>query len=242
MEQLNMNGVIRKTTDYNIFSTVYGNRDIDSNNVKKIINSIKICDLSEQNPIVVDTNYCIIDGQHRFTALQELNKPIFYVITGESNRTLEVVQLLNTASKKWLIPDYFHSYCHLGNENFIRLRDFLEKKNLTLPEYTDIANRQIHSKIKDGSLVFDTTTEIEILKSLPLYSAIKQTFPKLNTYLRRSIHYLSKNSNFEPSIFFKRLGAVPSNYLRLATSAVDALRTYEDIYNFNTSEKKRIKF
>jgi ParB-like chromosome segregation protein Spo0J len=70
---------IYKTKEYNKFKILKGNRTIPRNRVEKIKQSIEEvgCII---NPIIVNENYEIIDGQGRFTALQESDKDIYYII------------------------------------------------------------------------------------------------------------------------------------------------------------------
>lgn len=66
------------TKDYSIFNFLESNRAVNQNQVKKIVKSIQ-----EKGyypvPILVDDNYSIIDGQHRFTAVEQLNLPVYYI-------------------------------------------------------------------------------------------------------------------------------------------------------------------
>ena len=82
------------------------NRLISKSNVKSKKNSIIKFGIA--NPIIVDENLNIIDGQHRFLALMELGRPIPYVI----NRILKVedVPMLNGSGFSWKPIDYIHSY------------------------------------------------------------------------------------------------------------------------------------
>ena len=69
---------IKVTTNYDLFSFMPGNRDIAKKNM--LVKSIEKIDLTEYKPIIVNENYVIIDGQHRFMACKELEKPIYYII------------------------------------------------------------------------------------------------------------------------------------------------------------------
>ena len=57
-----------ETRNYDRFKFVESNRDINDNNVNKIEQSI--LEIGIQVPIVVNDNYEIIEGQHRFVALR----------------------------------------------------------------------------------------------------------------------------------------------------------------------------
>lgn len=112
-----------ETTNYEIFKTLAGNRDIDLSNVKNLIKSIR------ENgyigtPILISKNFEVLDGQHRLEALKQLGLPVPYEIR---EMTLTQVQALNTASRKWGQIDYIKSYASMGNEEYILLLNYIEK-------------------------------------------------------------------------------------------------------------------
>lgn len=114
---------IKTTTNYDLFSFIQGNREIDNRHVNKLIKSIK-----EQNiptPIVVNEKMEIVDGQHRFYALKALNMPINYIVIHGVG--LEEVQRLNTNKKNWNNTDYAKSYSNLNNPHYAVYLAFRER-------------------------------------------------------------------------------------------------------------------
>lgn len=97
---------IYKTKDYSKFivDDEY-NRDVNESNVKKIKKSITTYgDHGAVFPIVVDNNFRIIDGQHRFTARKEMNLSIYYVQDIELSST--VLGGINDSISKWKHTDF----------------------------------------------------------------------------------------------------------------------------------------
>ena len=68
---------VMKTNDYTIFSQIKGNRFINKSHLNRIKQSIKEEYL--EVPIIVNEKYEIIDGPHRFEAVKELKKPIYFI-------------------------------------------------------------------------------------------------------------------------------------------------------------------
>ena len=99
-------GIIYQTKKYDKFKYNTGeNRTVDLSHVKKYKKSIQLYgDYGELFPIVVDENFNIVDGQHRFTGRQELGLVIFYIqsIKLES----KVLGGINDAMKKWTKNDF----------------------------------------------------------------------------------------------------------------------------------------
>ena len=76
--------------DYDMFSLIEANRVIRQSHVAKLMQSMKNKNLL--NPIIVNENHQIIDGQHRYTAWKNLGMPIKYII-GEGYGFSEVTTL-----------------------------------------------------------------------------------------------------------------------------------------------------
>jgi hypothetical protein len=119
------------------------NRIISKSNVKS--KKASIIKFGIANPIIVDENLNIIDGQHRFIALMELGRAIPYVV----NRILkpEDVPMLNGSGFSWKPIDYIHSYSN-QNDNFKLLEDAVSRyKKLGVSTVSVIFNRLNHNRI-----------------------------------------------------------------------------------------------
>ncbi|MCG3203972.1 MAG: hypothetical protein KCHDKBKB_00649 [Elusimicrobia bacterium] len=115
---------IKSTTKYDQFTHMRGNRDLQPNHVKSLVQSIAKNNLLESNPIIVNQNGLVIDGQHRLEAAKQLGVPVSYVVT---DGNLDIVQKLNTSAKSWSYDDFVNSYIELGNKNYIELQEFKKK-------------------------------------------------------------------------------------------------------------------
>ena len=74
------------TMNYEIFSSLDGNRIVNPLHVKKIADSMKIKVLFI--PIIVNEEFQVIDGQHRLEARKQLGLEVPYIIC--PNYTLEI--------------------------------------------------------------------------------------------------------------------------------------------------------
>jgi|TARA_R110000782_G_C14708658_1_gene402884 hypothetical protein len=108
---------IKKSKDYSQFSFRQDNRPINIGHVHSLIKSIEIYGL--QDPIKVDLNGVILDGQHRFTALKNLGRSILYftVVTG-SNDIIE----MNTVRLNWQLSDYLNYYVKKDNPTYLKFK------------------------------------------------------------------------------------------------------------------------
>ena len=91
---------IFSTTQYDNFTFFEGNRSVDQNRIKQLMESIKINGLI--NPLVVSQNLEIIDGQHRYAALKILQMPIDYHIHNvDRGQLISLVRDINSVQKNW---------------------------------------------------------------------------------------------------------------------------------------------
>jgi len=121
---------ILKTKKWGKFTKLLGNREINTANLKTVTASIERNNLLEVNPIIVNENLEVIDGQHRLEAAIQLGLDIYYVIS--KGATIDDVTWLNTAKKNWQILNRLDSYVDRGYKDYIYLRDFKDKHNFTI--------------------------------------------------------------------------------------------------------------
>ena len=103
MENLeNVVNQVYETTDYSMFKTIKGNRNINPLHLARLKNSFKERYLF--TPVLVNSSMEIIDGQHRVEAAAELNLPIRFIkLNGYG---LREIQIYNTNMKNWKKGDY----------------------------------------------------------------------------------------------------------------------------------------
>lgn len=115
---------IYKTNNYEIFKRLKGNRDITNKRIaiiKKSIESIGYI----SNPIIVNQNMEVIDGQGRLEALMQLELEIEYrVINGIG---IDECRAMNLKPTSWTMNDFIESYAEYGNESYIRLKELNDK-------------------------------------------------------------------------------------------------------------------
>lgn len=122
----------RTAIRFNKFKFVTGNRAISRDNVNRIKKSFKKHGWIGE-PILVDKDFNIISGQHRFIAACELDIPIKYMFT-EDELTLEAIQDMSQAVKKWTKLDVAQSYADQGNVNYINFmlmyQEFVKERKI----------------------------------------------------------------------------------------------------------------
>jgi hypothetical protein len=110
-------------TDYSKFKLNEFNRV--PSHYKKVRDSIREKDYTMYQPILVDKEMNIVDGQNRFLACKELGKPIYFIVSRDIK--IYAAAEINQASKNWGINDYVEHYAKRHREPYIRMMDLAAK-------------------------------------------------------------------------------------------------------------------
>ena len=115
---------VYKTNDLSIFKEIDGNRVPNPQHIKRLTASIlqngMLC-----NPILVNEDFKVIDGQHRLLASKDAKSHIYFIILDGYN--LNQVHTLNLNQKNWSKKDFMDGYADMGIESYKKLQFFIEK-------------------------------------------------------------------------------------------------------------------
>lgn len=236
----NQVSVVYQTKNHSLFKSLGGNRDVNKAHVKRLVNSMNERVLF--SPIIVNENMQVIDGQHRLTALTELNKPVNYIIV--EGYGLNEVQLLNMNSKNWSSDDYMNGYCDLNKKDYILYREFKEKYGFGHSECQSLLSgvatandqRKFYSgnfKIKDYKAAIDKAEKI---------CMVSQYY---DGYKRRSFVFammsLFEKENFEFTQFLQKLKIQPTALMD-CTNVNNYKLLIEEIYNYRSRNKVNLRY
>lgn len=233
------------TKDYSIFKRLVGNRDIPESRISKIVESIQTIGWVH-NPIIVNENMEVIDGQGRLTALQRLKMPVEYIIAeGAGNK--ECIYM-NMNMVNWKLPDFIKSYAEQGNENYQRLLSLMEKYaggNLDIISTAVYrVSKSKHRDIKQGTLQL---TEEQAKAAVPRLEFIKPILEKIDerklpgslvTLMQTLIYYFDY-----PEVDKDRLAYSVEKYIYNSTPWVlntDCETEVENCYNYGLGLEKKI--
>jgi hypothetical protein len=177
------------TKDYHLFGYINGNREVDPTNKNNIIESLQTKQILESAIIVgLDKKsgdnkpFKIIEGQHRFQACEELNLPLSFIIREDFDielmeKSLSIVELLNTASKTWDISNFMYSKAIKGFKPYLLYQELYEKYGFEHEILLYVINKREDRKMyirfrsfKEGNLQFDdedytyTNNKLNILR------------------------------------------------------------------------------
>lgn len=234
-------GQVFSTYDYDKFKILVGNRRISRANVSAIQKS----STEEQLiiPILVNENYEIVDGQHRFSAWRNLGKPIYFLIV--EGYSLDHVKRANQNSINWTIFDFLQMHKDLEKETFIVIYEMMMKHDLKthamiklISKVTQINQLQIKHDIIDGTLKLNSDDVVRInlflehYQDFEFYTHFKdQTF--INAFL--DLYFYNQYEHYQMTSRFDKNKHFLSGKFR---DKDDALNTLTRMYSYGVSKNK----
>jgi hypothetical protein len=249
---------VYETTDYSVFGTLGGNRDLNTLHVARLKQSF-----SERylfTPLLVNSAMEIIDGQHRLEAAKALNLPVRFIkLNGYG---LREIQIYNTNMKNWKKEDYLKGYCDLKYPEYIKFRNFMRKfpefgiasseailllyagnnpiKSKEI-EYRSPSGRRVPQKyFEEGKLIikdYETSCEIasKILMLKPYYDGFNRRI------FVAAMLGLLKLEQFSISELISKLKFNPGG-IQHCNDVTQYKLLIEDIYNYRRREKVNLRY
>jgi hypothetical protein len=231
---------VHTTKDYSLFKSLEGNRNknlLHINRLKKSMQKHYLFTI-----IMVNENYEIIDGQHRFHVIKELGLPLYYIVC--EGYGLREVQVLNENSKTWNADDYLDGYCNLGYKNYILYKEFKDKYKIGHNECQSLLNGSRTDQTKHDFYSGDFTIK-DINNSRVVIEKILLIEPYYVGVRRRifinAMITLLKNKNFEYTEFLQKLKLQPTALVD-CTNVSQYITLIEQIYNYKRRDKINLRY
>lgn len=186
---------IFQESNYRLFKSIKGNREVSAKKINKIIDSYKSgINLFPYCPILVNNEYYVIDGQHRLSACKELNIPVNFVIVPEL--TLQQIAKINSSTDKWKNNDFLNCYIKIGNENYNTLQAFKTKYDISISLAASLLMSGVVSGGGSGNLMEDFRNG----------DFVVNYFNKADTLLQKALDYKECNPlNFNDRYFIQAI-------------------------------------
>lgn len=227
------------TADYSVFKDFSSNRELDQKHVNRLVRAISKRNLLHVNPIVVDKNMRVIDGQHRLAAAQILKVDIYYIMEDINSKD---ISMLNSNQKNWNAMDYINFYTIEKSSSFIKLSGLINNHpQIAVSALLVLSNsegRRDIVQLKDGYLdvlSIDHAKEVcmiceDLFKRFDCCFVFDSRFPLA---LDRAI----KAENFSIDTLIEKIEANPRAFVCCHTK-MQYLKMIEEIYNRNLSKNK----
>lgn len=176
---------IFKTKDYDQFNEITSNREVNQSHLNSLVISIQENNLLHLNPIIVNDQNDIIDGQHRRKAAKKLGVFLYYVVDDKITR--DDIAKLNSNSKNWNMLDYVNFYCVEKVQEYLILSKLIrEHPKISISSLVHILNKEYRrntKEFKDGKLIVDNydnaieiITAVEKVRNLNINHAYDRNF------------------------------------------------------------------
>lgn len=192
---------VYRTDEYDVFNTLQGNRDVLAGRVSKIIKSIKANGYIF-NPIIVNENMEVIDGQGRLEALKILNMPVDYIIV-DGLRIKDCIAL-NIYQTKWNTMDYINSFADMGNINYSYIRHLCKR-------FSSISIRVIVSAISNKYIGFEISNKTVQSGNMTCTAEQYEKATFILEYLEKFMGYIDVNKGRTELIYTALIFAYKSD-------------------------------
>lgn len=235
---------IESTSIYGLFKLMTGNRVINYNHVKELKRSMESHpELLPSNPIEVNENMYIIDGQHRWTACKELGMPVYYIVN--EGATLDATRIENVTQRRWSLMDFAHSYAEGGNKDyktFLRMvHDYPKVQASVIQMVCNGGNRHNSSgDFRRGEFVI-SDQEFATKTLARLNDIAEKAHTRLNTPMSTQLFFLIRdNKDFNYDHFMEKMEKESArDMFRMASTRRLCLQSIENVYSFHAKVATR---
>lgn len=235
------------TMDYDLFRFMEDNRNLDPNHVEKIKFSLMRFNDLHLNPIIVNPEMEVVNGQHRLAAAKDLDLRVYYLI--DENYEPEKMIVFNTTQKNWVMEDYLNYWISHGRPDYQKLKDFVEDIGFPLAiMVTWLAHNGGHNykDLRTGGFKFEVKENVlkAIFVAKKLIAKMKErNFKPIKIYKQHQFHVALRKFLLNPLVdysrFFERFDCVPFQ-LRYTFAWTEYLDQFIEIYNYDM-RKDRLK-
>lgn len=240
------NETIKMSYDFGQFKTLQGNRQIKRAHVNRLRSAFsENTEAIRYNPILVNEKMEIIDGQHRFEALKELENPIYYI--EEPGLDIKDAQKMNSLVKTWTPTDYAHAYSENGNQNYKIYLDFAGAYpkivfTVLIRYLAGYGKTPTTEMFRNG--IFKVGSVRKAQKDLDKLMECGEHYEE---YRRKgfgeALQTALNTPGFDFEVFVKHLDyRVASEILKPYDTKGNYLRAIEQLYNYNLPEGKHVFF
>ena len=225
---------------YSKFTLISGNRGVSEAHIDKLVAMITADeDWLTFNPITVDSNLRVLDGQHRLIAAQKANVHIWYKIRSKKT-SLEVVARINDCQKSWTPDDFVFMYATLGNVHYKAFWEFYKGYGLSPSTGLILFGGQSMKSLRNGTLKV-----VDILKAEEIADALMDVkkyvpFADYNRFASAFVRVF-ENKEYNHKRMLTKLRQRKDVIRKLAT-VEDYMRMLEDIYNHKLPVTDKIRF
>lgn len=229
---------VHHTEDYLKFSEHTSNREVDLKHVNKLVKAISKKNLLHLNPIVVDDQLKVIDGQHRLAAAKELQVPIFYVVDQEITKS--DIASLNSNKKNWSPMDYINYWTIEKAPGFDVLSSFLSRYPFLNPSAAlRLLGEGNNRTFKEGIIRLVEVKRAELIASTLQWYVERWPFAS-TVWFQRAITTIIISGEYDHERMVEKIEQQPRSMVQ-CVSAKQYIEMLEEIYNWRMQNRARFR-
>ncbi len=229
-------GQIYSTTNYDLFKSVKGNRNVIPKHVADLEMSYEKGQLIV--PVIVNEKMEIIDGQHRFTACKNTNRPVYFIVC--DGYGVNEIQMLNSNMVNWQVDDYTKFYCDAGMEEYLQYQQFRIQFGFGHQESLAMlagSTSNFYEAFTDGKFKIKNLEDAESVAArvkdfAPLYKGYKR-----KSFVFAALHIFREVKEYDHQEMLSKV-AMQSTKMVDCSSTKQYLMILEEIYNFHRRGNK----
>ena len=223
---------IQKTNRYGQFTILEQNRSVNEAHVKNLVSSLSEVNLLAFNPIIVNSDMEVIDGQHRLEAAKRLKLDIYYVVA--KTGSIKETRLLNKANKSWFLIDYVKSYAIGGNKTYMDFLKFIMDYDIPVSTGLELVcgdfSREVGMRLRKGVInIKDMKEATEVVEKMYLLQPFCKSGIRTRVMIRAIRHLKDIGADFDKLVEKLKVSDIKllpeANYRQL-------LRQFEDAINY----------
>ncbi|MFD0896411.1 ParB N-terminal domain-containing protein [Loigolactobacillus binensis] len=236
-------GNIYITSNYGKFKRMEGNRSLT--NFRILTKSIQKNGVLK--PIIVNKNFEILDGQHRYEAAKMSEKPVPYMFSIQ-NAENEIIEL-NSTAKNWTLNDYTHSYIQLEqNDDYKIIAGYIKNHHVATTDLIICSQGYLKRKanyvadFKKGKFhVWNEPAFSEILNVFERFLEITRV--QSHIYVFQAYFNLASLKGFNNDWLIESANGQQLAWHLLGLKKFDdILKEFLNAYNFELKKKDKIKY
>jgi|1_EtaG_2_1085319.scaffolds.fasta_scaffold10678_3 hypothetical protein len=235
---------IYSTSDYSKFRFIYGNRELLRRKVIKLREAMKLDSKILSYPIIVNSNFQIIDGQHRFIALAELGRPVCYVI--DDTFSIKSIAQTNTMPDKWISHNYLSAFCTLGYKDYKVFSEFMKTYDtnftVTLVLFNGKYTGALYRDFAEGRFVAKHHKRaIKWIEMVQGFKPYIQDIHKDRHFVRAILNCFG-HPEYNHKRMLRKMKLQGSSMIEKQMNRLDYIRQIEALYNWHEHESNQVRF
>ena len=222
------------TKEYDKFKIYEKNREIDYRHCeKKIQESLLLHGWLKTYPMIVDKNFYIKDGQHRFIIAKKLGMEIPVVIVDNFND--EDMFGINNASKRWTYKDFVHYHMQRGDKNAKIIYELITEYKCSVRFISELTHIDLHICTLSNATFRDIDKQ-ELIKKINLINDIVDIIKIKSERVKCSLITIIEHPQYNHRRFLNKL-SYQLDRIHRCTTVASFIELFQDIYNYKTSDK-----